>query len=314
MPLLSKPLPVFGILAAIIVLIFLLPKKCHSTDEPPHSTLTAQDEAILKNFTITRDFAYGENDKQKMDIYAPRETKGAPIILFLHGGGYKIGDKSSRLGFINKVTRWVPQGLIVISMNTRLFPEADGYTQADDFAHAIVAVQKHAVEWGGDPKKLIIMGHSSAGHLVSLLTAKPSLVYDLGGLPWLGGLSLDSSSMDIPQTMASGHPGFFDEAFGKDPDMWVKSSPINNLSSESLPLFAACSLQRGDRPCQKVMDYSKAAKIYGARVDVFPVDYDHGQVNDRLGTDCDYTKEAEKFMASLDKEVEKRLGSGQNKP
>ena len=222
----------------------------------------------FKGIKSIHEVAYGSDKLQAMDVYAPVGAKDAPVILMLHGGGYKVGDKSDRLIYINKVNRWVPKGFIVISANTRMLPEADGYAQAEDFALAIATAQKHATEWGGNPHKFFIMGHSSAGQLVGLLCAKPSLVTSIGGLRWLAGFSLDSASMNIPQTMSMPHAGFFDEAFGKDSAKQLTASPIDQLSEQSIPLFAACSTQRTDQSCEKSKVYADAAKKLGVKVDV----------------------------------------------
>lgn len=261
------------------------------------------------NIQVISDFSYGKNIRQRMDIYKPIDAKNAPVILMLYGGGYYGDDKSKseRLIYINKVTRWGPKGFIVISVATRNLPESDAYAQAEDLALAIVTAQKNAIEWGGNPDKFFIMGHSSGGHLISLLCAKPSLVTDVGGRRWLAGFSLDSSSMDIPQTMRMWHPNFFDAAFGKNPNRWISASPIHQLSKNSIPLFVACSTQREDNPCENAEAFATQAKNLGVNVKVNPLNLNHGEINDRLGLEHTYTREVEKFMASLDKDVAQRL-------
>jgi arylformamidase len=261
------------------------------------------------NIQVIRDFSYGENTRQRMDIYKPNDAKNAPVILMLYGGGYYGDDKSKseRLIYINKVTRWGPKGFIVISVATRNLPEFDAYVQVEDLALAIAKAQKNAIKWGGNPDKFFIMGHSSGGHLISLLCAKPSLVTDVGGRPWLAGVSLDSSSMDIPQAMRMWHPIFFDAAFGKNPNRWISASPFHQLSKNSIPLFIACSTQREDKPCENAEAFAKQAINLGVNVKVNPLNLNHGEINDQLGLESAYTIEVEKFMASLDKDVAQRL-------
>ncbi|MEE9331200.1 MAG: alpha/beta hydrolase [Methylophilaceae bacterium] len=262
---------------------------------------------MVSGVKIIKDVAYGDHKKQSMDIYVPENVSSAPIILMLHGGGWSSGDKGDALIYINKVNRWVPKGFIVISMGTRLMPDADVYTQIGDLSRAVATVQKRAAEWGGDTDKLMLMGHSSAGTMVSVLAANPSLVTDLGGKRWLASFSLDSSSLDIPRTMRLWQPEMFSYAYGKDSKKWPAASPINLLNSQSIPLFIACSTQRGDGPCEQAALFVEQAKKFNITTKITEQNFNHGEVNDRLGTDGEYTNTAEAFMASLDVEVAARL-------
>ncbi len=106
---------------------------------------------MVSDVNVIHDFSYGDHLKQRMDIYTPPNAKNAPMMMMLHGGGWRSGDKSDALTYINKVNRWVPKGFIVVSVNTRLLPEANVYEQIKDFARAVVTVQQHATEWGGQP-------------------------------------------------------------------------------------------------------------------------------------------------------------------
>ena len=93
---------------------------------------------------------------QAMDVYLPAESKvgpkAAPVILMVHGGGWRIGDKRHPPVFENKVARWVPKGFIFVSVNYPMVPESDPVEQADDIARALAAAQAAAPGWGGDPR------------------------------------------------------------------------------------------------------------------------------------------------------------------
>ncbi len=255
---------------------------------------------LPENTILTRDLSYGTDSRHLLDIYAPKNAKNAPIIMMLYGAGFYEGEKENPLIYIHKLKRWGPKGFIIIPISTRSLPKNDAYSQIEDLALAVVSVQNNAKHWGGDPKKLFIMGHSSGGHLVSLLSAKPSLVTDIGGLPWLGSFALDSSSMNVPFTMSLWHPDFFDKAFGKDTSKWADISPIDQLTPASIPLFAACSTQMKYSQCANTSVFAEKANENGVTVEVFPVDLSHGEVNDFLGLESEYTKAAERFMAERD--------------
>jgi arylformamidase len=254
------------------------------------------------------DFPYGDHPRQRMDIYMPEGAKNAPVIMMLYGAGYYEGDKSYPLLTINKLKRWGLNGFIIISLSTRNLPQADAYVQVQDLALAVATAQQHATEWGGDPHKFFIMGHSSGGQLISLLGAKPSMVTDLGGQRWLAGVALDPSSLNIPQTMTTGHADFFDPAFGNDPSKWPAGSPFHQLSADSIPLLVACSIPREDAPCIKAEAFADQAKTLGVNVVVLPLNLNHGEVNDFLGLPGEYTRKVEQFMASTHPEVAHLLG------
>lgn len=270
------------------------------------------DIPMVSGVNSIKDVAYGFHQKQRMDIYVPEGAKHAPIIMVLHGGGWNYGDKASPAVYINKLNRWAPKGFIVVSVDTRLkHHDADVYAQVDDLAHAVTYFQQHAAEWGGDADRLILMGHSSAGTLVSVLAAKPSIVTALGGKKWLASFAIDSSSLDIERTMRLWRPDMFTYAYGNDAEKWPNASPISLLSTESLPMFIACSTQRGDAPCEQAELFADEARKYGTKIKIVPQDLNHGGIDFHLGLDEEYTIIAEKFMASLDPKVARLLMNAQ---
>ncbi len=218
--------------------------------------------------TIGRDVAYGQHAKQKLDIYSPLQPNSSPIIVMVHGGAWRMGDKANRDVFQHKVTRWVGQGTIFISVNYRLLPEANAYTQIQDIAKAMQFIQKNAVNWGGNPSQLILMGHSAGGHLVSMLSSQPSLVTNLGGTTWLGTVSLDSAALNIPDIMQAEHAKFYDDAFGKKAALWSDASPYHQLSQRSLPLLLVCSIERKQDSCGAAKQYAAPAHLKHAKAEL----------------------------------------------
>ncbi|HKP16335.1 MAG TPA: alpha/beta hydrolase, partial [Gemmatimonadaceae bacterium] len=157
--------------------------------------------AIPADVRIVRDVAYGTDPKQRFDVYAPKGVRNAPVILMVHGGAWRTGDKRSRGVVGRKVERWSREGIVVISVNYRMLPGTNPVEQARDVARALAAAQARLAEWGGDPGKVVLMGHSSGAHLVALLDARPSLATSLGARLWLGAVILDSAALDVVQTM-----------------------------------------------------------------------------------------------------------------
>jgi acetyl esterase/lipase len=259
--------------------------------------------SLPANVRVLSDLAYGDHQRQRMDVYLPNNINNAAVIFMVHGGAWRIGDKTAQRVVQNKLNYWAPQGVVFISVNYRLVPDAYPLDQAQDIAAALVYAQANTKKWGADPAKFILMGHSAGAHLVSLLAAKPSLALSKGAQPWLGTVALDSAAFDIVQIMQGRHYGFYDDAFGKTPDYWRSVSPLHVLSVDeakfAAPLMAICSTQRRDKPCSQAEQFAKAAKALGIRVEILPQNKSHGEINSDLGLPGVYTERVEKFISSL---------------
>ncbi len=262
---------------------------------------------------VLRDVAYGPAKDQRMDIYLPVKsgaqpgTQPAPVILMVHGGAWAYGDKGIDRVVDNKVSRWLPKGLIFISVNYPMIPDSDPVGQADDIARALAAAQGAAPGWGGDPDRFILMGHSAGAHLVSLLNADPARAAKQGARPWLGTVSLDSGALDVPQIMNHKHAKLYDEAFGADPAFWEASSPAHHLTSGMKPWLGVCSRLRSDS-CATNTAYALKSKALGGRAEVLGERLRHGAINEELGKPGAYTDAVEAFLASLDPKVKALLG------
>jgi acetyl esterase/lipase len=255
--------------------------------------------AATQNVAKLSDIAYGEASAQKMDVYLPAHAEHAPVIFMVHGGGWRRGDKAAENVVKNKVTRWVAQGYVFISVNYRMLPEADPVMQADDVARALAVAQSRAATWGGDPDKFILMGHSAGAHLVALLSAAPSRAQAQGARPWLGTVALDSAAVDVAQIMRRRHMRLYDEAFGKDEAFWKSASPIQQLSAEAKPMLLVCSTTRRDKPCDAAHAFADQAAALGVRAEVSGQALSHGEINHNLGLPGAFTDTVERFMQSL---------------
>jgi arylformamidase len=267
----------------------------------------AANAATPAGVTVLRDVTYGPAKLQTMDVYLPAESKvAAPVILMVHGGAWRFGDKRHPPVVENKIARWVPTGFIFVSVNYPMVPESDPVAQADDIARALAAAQAAAPGWGGDPARVILMGHSAGAHLVSLLNADPSRAAKLGAKPWLGTVSLDSGALDVPAIMNHRHARLYDQAFGDDPALWEASSPIHHLTKDSPPWLGVCSSSRA-ASCGINQVYAAKSTKHGTRAEILGEPLSHGELNSELGRPGAYTDAVEAFMASLDPSVQALL-------
>jgi acetyl esterase/lipase len=257
---------------------------------------------------VVRDVAYGTDRKQRFDVYAPKGVRNAPVILMVHGGAWRIGDKRSKGVVENKVARWSRAGIIVISVNYRMLPGTDPVEQARDVARALAAAQARMAEWGGDPNSVVLMGHSAGAHLVALIDANPALATRLGARAWLGAVILDSAALDIVQTMERPHAALYDEAFGRDRVYWREASPHHHLAAGAKPLLMVCSARRRDS-CRAAQRLAAKATSVGVRAEVLPVAKSHAAIDAQLGAAGAYTEGVEAFLASLDPSLARALNS-----
>lgn len=252
-----------------------------------------------ENATVQRNVSYGADSAQSFDVYTPKNAQNAPVILMVHGGAWRVGDKAMNRVVENKANRWLARGIIFVSINYRMLPKADPLTQANDVALALAKAQSLAPAWGGDAKRFVIMGHSAGAHLVALITANTNIAKQQGTQPWLGTVMLDSAAYDLEKTMSSKHLPFYDKAFGTDNAFWKSTSPSYQLSQKTVPMLAVCSTTRKDKPCTQANTFIEKAIKLGSQANVLPVAMSHKEINENLGLPSDYTDKVESFMRSL---------------
>src|SRR5262245_43737780 len=109
---------------------------------------------------IQRGLPYAEpkSERQSLDVYAPADGKHLPIVLWIHGGAWQAGDKAN---VQKKPQAFMDKGFVFVSTNYRFVPNVTVKEMTGDIAKAIRWVHDHATEFGGDPKSIIVMGHSA---------------------------------------------------------------------------------------------------------------------------------------------------------
>jgi len=264
-------------------------------------------EVVLPpNVSVQRDVAYGSDPQQRFDVYIPAQAHDAPVIMMVHGGGWQRGDKAMSNVVQNKLDRGVPRGFVLISVNYPMLPQTDPVQQARSVAQALSFAQRHATEWGANPREFILMGHSAGAHLVSLISAEPMMALSIGAQPWLGTVALDSAAFNVATIMRGPHLPLYDRAFGNDPAFWNAASPIAQLHGRITPFLAVCSSQRRES-CPQAQAFVDKARTFGTQARVLPENLTHEEINEQLGEPSGYTSQVEAFMATLDPAVARLL-------
>ena len=240
-------------------------------------------------------YSYGSHELEQIDVYSASSTTPAPIIVMVHGGAWFIGDKANENVYKNKLDYWGPQGYMLISVNYPMMYE--GYkpdAQAKAIATALTYIQTNTAAWGGDPDKMIVMGHSAGAHLVSLVSANRADYPAL--MPWSGTVLLDSAAYDLVAIMQSNPANFYQEAFGEDSAYWIANSPQAQLTTAVEPLYVVCSSNRAPSVCAQADVFkNKAIGLHGsAQLRKEPLS--HEEINTTLGLPNDYTRAIDAFI------------------
>ena len=256
----------------------------------------ASPPALPAGARALRDVAYGDDPRQRYDVYLPAQPRHAPVILFVHGGGWANGNKDNPGVVENKAAYWLPKGYVLVSINYRMRPDTAPIDQARDVARALADVQKRAPSWNADPANVLLMGHSAGAHLAALVGASSTLWREAGAARPRGVVSLDSGALDVPLTMKKPPlPRIYDAAFGRNPADWTAASPYHQLTRDAVPMLFVCSSRRQDA-CPQGRAMVEKAKTLGVAMEVLPEDLSHGEVNHLLGAPSAYTTAVDAFV------------------
>ncbi|MCC6942053.1 MAG: alpha/beta hydrolase [Novosphingobium sp.] len=235
--------------------------------------------------------AYGKDPLQVMDIWLPKTRTGkAPLVLYVHGGGWKRGSKDSATGRAKPV-HYPEQGYAFASINYRLVPGATVEQQAADVASALAAVLAKADAFGIDRTKVVLMGHSAGAHLVALVGTDERYLRG-AGLSFAdvdGVIPNDGAAYDVPAQMQDGGRFMQDtyvQAFGTDPVRQRALSPTLQAANPNAPRFLLLHVQRADG-VKQAEGLAAALRKAGTGVEVasFPGSglKGHAEINRKLG-------------------------------
>jgi arylformamidase len=244
------------------------------------------------------ELSYGNDALQKLDYWKPKAAN-APLVIFVHGGGWKRGDKGNATGQY-KAPHYLEQGYAFASINYRLVPAATVEQQAADVAAAIAYLRRDAAKLGFDPNKIVLMGHSAGAHLSALVGTDPQYLR-MAGLDFSaldGVIPLDGAAYDVPAQMGDGAKMMKDtyiQAFGTDPARQKALSPYWHAAGPNAPAFLIVHVEREDGARQSAA-LGEALRKAGTRTEVKAFKGEglkgHMEINRQLG-DPDYPATAE---------------------
>src|SRR5215510_6834764 len=124
-----------------------------------------------------RGLAYGEGPRQRLDVYKPRHATKAPILVFFYGGSWQRGSRNL-YRFVG--TSLAAQGIVSVVPDYSIFPPARFPAFVKDAARAVRFTRDNATQWGGDPARLVLMGHSAGAYIAAMLSFDPQWLRQVG--------------------------------------------------------------------------------------------------------------------------------------
>lgn len=272
------------------------------------TTATAQE--------LKRSIPYIENGHARhvLDIYTPTNAKNLPVVFWIHGGGWQMGDKAN----VQEKPAWfTKKGFVFVSINHRLLPEVEMDMLVRDVAKAFGWMHKHIAEHGGDPKRVLVGGHSSGAQLATLISTDDRYLKAEGVLfaSLIGCVPVDGDTYDIPAIIETaetrrrvhhepqakfGHR----EKFGNDPAKHVDFSAVTHVAKgKSIPPFLIVHV--ADHPDNSAQARRLAAVLKESEIPVSVFagkETNHSKINALIGTEGDLTTKAlDDFLAKIQK-------------
>jgi arylformamidase len=263
---------------------------------------------------VKRSIPYVDNGHARhvLDVYSPANAKQLPVVFWIHGGGWQTGDKAS----VQEKPSWfTSQGFVFVAINHRLLPEVDMETLIGDVAKAFRWMQKHIAEYGGNPGRVLVGGHSSGAQLAALICTDDRYLKaeGLSFAPLIGCVPVDGDTYDVPaiievaetrrrvhhQPQAKfGHR----EKFGNSAAKHIDFSAVTHVAKgKGIPPFLIIHV--ADHPDNSAQAQRLGAVLKQAEIPVTVLggkDTNHSKINGNIGTQDDaVTKELAGFVAKI---------------
>ncbi|WP_406698222.1 alpha/beta hydrolase [Singulisphaera sp. Ch08] len=246
---------------------------------------------------VKRNIAYADpaQERQVLDVHSPRNAKDLPVVFWIHGGGWQAGDKTS---VQIKPQAFMDQGFVFVSTNYRLLPNVDMATIVRDVAKSIRWVHDQIAEYGGDPERIFVMGHSAGAQLAALICTDDrylkaeglSLAITKGCVP------VDGDTYDVPAIIETaetrrrvhdqpqakyGHR----EKFGNDPAKHRDLSAVTHVAKDKgIPPFLILHVAEHPDTSAQAQRLASVLKSAGVSVKVVGAqESNHNKINADLG-------------------------------
>lgn len=261
--------------------------------KPSSEELRLPAAALSSSVTVTRNVTYVEGKpedagKHKLDIYIPAGKTNAPVLMFLHGGYWRQGDRAEYTFLGNHFAK---EGYVVVIPSYRLMPANPHPAQIEDVAAAFAWTYRYISKYGGDAKNIIVAGHSAGGHLASLLALDPQ---------WLKRVQLPPDAVRAVVSISGVYDVSRLQIFGDEASR-TAASPLTRVRGDAPPfLIAYCQWDYFGLPAQaRHMDAELRKAFVRSRLVYVPRENHISEILDLANDNDPLTSAMLKFMASV---------------
>lgn len=268
--------------------------------------------AQAQNLTSNISYVDSPHERQVLDVYSPDATKDLPVVFWIHGGGWQAGDKTD---VQIKPRVFADRGFVFVSTNYRLFPHVEMGEIIKDVAASLGWVYRNIRQYGGDPNRIFVMGHSAGAQLAALLCVDHRYLQE-EGVPIAvlkGCVAVDGDTYDLPaiimtaelrQTLHGlplprvGHR----VKFGNAPEKHIEYSAVTHIApGKGIPPFLILHVAGHPDTTAQARRLEAALKKANVPVTVLGVrETTHNRLNADLGLPDDpATQELFKFLDPL---------------
>ncbi len=239
-------------LAGVAVLVW--------TSAPLHAQGPAAASVTVRtdlDYVPTAEYA---SRKDRLDVYAPAGAKGAPVVVSIHGGALREGDKTEQ-AFVGQLL--ARAGFVGVVINYRLSPGVTHPAHVEDAAHAVAWARSHAAEFGGDPRKLFVIGHSAGAYLAALLAVDPTYLaaYQMSPSDLKGIVPVSAFFYVDRPGVAPDRPK---DVWGTDAATWKAASPSSYVRKDVPPMLLLFADGDADWRRRQQADFQADMKKAGA--------------------------------------------------
>ena len=198
--------------------------------------------------------------KDRLDVYTPANASKAPVIISIHGGGLRQGDKSQQT-FVGQ--RFAANGYVTVVVNHRLSPGVMHPAHIEDVAAAVAWVKRNIAQHGGDPEKLFVIGHSAGAYLAALLVldSRYLAAHALKPMDIRGVVPVSAFFYVDRPGVAPDRPK---DTWGTDAAVWKAASPGAYVTSRVPPMLLLYADGDADWRRQQQADFQADMKKAGA--------------------------------------------------
>ena len=225
---------------------------CATSAQPQSHQVT-----VVRNVDYVADAEYPDG-KDRLDLYIPEGVKNAPVIFSLHGGALSAGDRTEE-GFVGQ--RFAKAGYLTVVTSYRLSPQVSHPAHIQDAAAAFAWVKRNIQRHGGDPDRIIVIGHSAGAYLAALLVtdARYLAAHKLSSADIKGIAPVSAFFWVDKPGVAPDRPR---DVWGNDPKVWMDASPARHLRAGLPPVLIVYT--DGDEEWRQQQNEDMAAALRSA--------------------------------------------------